>query len=171
MPWCKLRPVVSEYWATYPEGNVHFFIEADRFCRFLKTKLATGCDLPREVGPVLERESAIVADTLRESLTEATPLEAPLAFKGYPGSYGCDGWIPSIGEHRPLDKRQLLEPAFVRQNIELAGNVVAPDYVEDGIHTAALGELLADRREILGAVVGALAGAVARWSSIQAMSR
>jgi len=32
----ELRAVVSEYWETFPEGNVHFFIEADRFCRFLK---------------------------------------------------------------------------------------------------------------------------------------
>ena len=78
----KLRPIVSEYWATYPEGNVHFFIEANRFCHFLKAKLATGCDLPGEVAPVLERESAIVADALHESLTEATPFEVPPALTG-----------------------------------------------------------------------------------------
>jgi hypothetical protein len=75
----ELRAVVSEYWATFPEGNVHFFIEADRFCRFLKAKLAAGRSLPAQVAPVLERESTIVADALRESLTEATPYEAPLA--------------------------------------------------------------------------------------------
>ena len=73
----ELRAVVSEYWETFPEGNVHFFIEADRFCRFLKVKLAAGCSLPAEVAPELERESAIVADALRESRTEATPYEAP----------------------------------------------------------------------------------------------
>jgi len=71
----KLRSVVSEYWATFPEGNVHFFIEADRFCRFLKAKLAEGLSLPDEVGPILQRESAMVAHALRESVTEAVPYE------------------------------------------------------------------------------------------------
>jgi hypothetical protein len=73
----KLRPLVSEYWAIFPEGNVHFFVEADRFCRFLKAKLAEGRSLGDEVTRVLERESAIVAHALRESMTEAAPYEPP----------------------------------------------------------------------------------------------
>jgi hypothetical protein len=73
----QLRPLVSEYWAIFPEGNVHFFIEADRFCRFLKAKLAEGRSLGDEVTPVLERESAMIADALRESMTETAPYEAP----------------------------------------------------------------------------------------------
>lgn len=66
----ELRAVVSEYWAVFPEGNVHFFIETDRFCRFLKEKLAEGGSFPDEVASELEREAAIVADALRESETE-----------------------------------------------------------------------------------------------------
>ena len=73
----ELRPLVSEYWAIFPEGNVHFFIETDRFCRFLKAKLAEGRSLADEVAPILERESAIIADALRESMTEAVPYQAP----------------------------------------------------------------------------------------------
>lgn len=72
----ELRSVVSEYWATFPEGNIHFFIETDRFCRFLEAKLAEGCGFPAEVAPALAREAAIVAAALQESMTEAMADEA-----------------------------------------------------------------------------------------------
>ena len=78
----QLRSLVSEYWAIFPEGNVHFFVETDRFCRFLKAKLAEGRSLGDEVTLVLERESAVIADALRESMTEAMPYEAPPASAG-----------------------------------------------------------------------------------------
>ena len=55
----QLRSVVSEYWRLYPEGNVHFFVEADRFCRFLKTKLDSDRSIAPEVRPVLVRDAAI----------------------------------------------------------------------------------------------------------------
>jgi hypothetical protein len=71
----ELRAVVSEYWATFPEGNVHFFIETDRFCRFLEAKLAEGVRFPAKVAPVLAQEAALIADALRESETEAMPYE------------------------------------------------------------------------------------------------
>src|SRR5215472_7357563 len=58
----QLRAVVSEYWAMFPEGNVHFFIETDRFCRFLSKKLSEGGSLPAEVELVLAREAAAIAD-------------------------------------------------------------------------------------------------------------
>jgi hypothetical protein len=67
----QLRSVVSEYWRLYPEGNVHFFVEADRFCRFLKTKLDSDRSIAPEVRPVLVRDAAIIATALRESQTEA----------------------------------------------------------------------------------------------------
>jgi len=57
----------------FPEGNVHFFIETDRFCRFLSKKLSEGGSLPAEVELVLAREAAAIADALRESQTEAAP--------------------------------------------------------------------------------------------------
>jgi hypothetical protein len=66
-----LRAVVSEYWRLYPEGNVHFFVEADRFCRFLKAKLEWDQSIAAEVGPALDRDAAMIAIALRESQTEA----------------------------------------------------------------------------------------------------
>jgi hypothetical protein len=66
-----LRAVVSEYWRLYPEGNVHFFVEADRFCRFLKAKLERDQSIAAEVGPALDRDAAMIAIALRESQTEA----------------------------------------------------------------------------------------------------
>jgi hypothetical protein len=71
-----LRAVMSEYWMTFPEGNVHFFIEADRFCRFLKAKMAEGHPYPTGFAAILAGDADKVADALRESLTERTPHEA-----------------------------------------------------------------------------------------------
>jgi hypothetical protein len=65
-----LRDVVSEYWLSAPETNVHFFVETNRFCEFLKAKLASGQVLPAELGPILQEESAFVAAALQESYTE-----------------------------------------------------------------------------------------------------
>jgi hypothetical protein len=65
-----LREVVSEFWAAYPETNVHFFVETDRFCRFLKAKLAEGRVFETDVAPILVLESAAVAAALQESYTE-----------------------------------------------------------------------------------------------------
>jgi hypothetical protein len=49
---------------------VHFFVEADRFCRFLKAKLASDWSITTEVGPALARDAALMAAALRESQTE-----------------------------------------------------------------------------------------------------
>jgi hypothetical protein len=65
-----LRDVVSEFWAEYPETNVHFFVETDRFCRFLKAKLDEGWVFPNDISPILALESAAVAAALQESYTE-----------------------------------------------------------------------------------------------------
>ncbi len=67
----ELRDVVSEYWATSSETNVHFFIETDRFCRFLEEQLARGRTFGPELESALARESAAVRAALQESYTEA----------------------------------------------------------------------------------------------------
>lgn len=67
-----LRAIVSEFWATFPETNVHFFVETDRFCRFLQAKLAEGRVFRSEVKAALTRESAAVAAALKESYTEGS---------------------------------------------------------------------------------------------------
>jgi hypothetical protein len=66
----ELRDVVSEFWAEHPETNVHFFVETDRFCRFLKAKLAEGRIFATDISPILALESAAVAAALKESYTE-----------------------------------------------------------------------------------------------------
>lgn len=72
----QLRELVSEFWATSRETNVHFYVESYRFCEFLKAKIAAGHAFPSELGPVLDYESKSVADALAESHTER-PLETP----------------------------------------------------------------------------------------------
>ena len=51
-----LNRLISAYWESEPRTDVHFLVEADRFCRFLLTQP----DLPSAVTTELERESAIV---------------------------------------------------------------------------------------------------------------
>lgn len=65
-----LREIASEFWEMYPEANVHFYVETDRFCRFLKQKVEAGEVNAEQVGPVLDWESARVAAALEESRTE-----------------------------------------------------------------------------------------------------
>jgi hypothetical protein len=67
----ELRDIVSEFWAAYPETNVHFYIETDRFCRFLHARIAEGRKFSPEVVRLLEYESAIITAALEESYTEA----------------------------------------------------------------------------------------------------
>lgn len=67
----ELRDIVSEFWIAFPETNVHFFVETDRFCSFLKWKIREGRAFPEEVIAALEGESAVVSAALRESYTEA----------------------------------------------------------------------------------------------------
>ena len=69
----SLRTVVDAFWAAYPETNVHFFIETDRFCRFLQARIASGLLVAPEVMHALEGESAAVAAALAESYTEGKP--------------------------------------------------------------------------------------------------
>ena len=65
-----LRSLVSEFWDCFPEANVHFFVESDRFCRFLKMKLDEGRSFPAELGAALAQESPTIRAALKESYTE-----------------------------------------------------------------------------------------------------
>jgi hypothetical protein len=55
-----LNRLLSAYWDSEPITNVHFLIEAERFCRFLRALP----DLPSVARPCLEQEHAIVAAKL-----------------------------------------------------------------------------------------------------------
>jgi len=59
----ELTPLISAYWDSEPITDVHFIVEADRFCAFLKAQPY----LPPNVHATLEREHAIVAGKLEAS--------------------------------------------------------------------------------------------------------
>jgi hypothetical protein len=65
-----LRELVEAFWAAFVETDVHMFIETDRFCRFLQTRIDEGHEYPPEVEVALAAESVAVAAALRESYTE-----------------------------------------------------------------------------------------------------
>jgi hypothetical protein len=58
-----LSRLISAYWDSEPITDVHFLVEADRFCRFLRARP----DLPAAVRDVLEPEAAVVAGKLAAS--------------------------------------------------------------------------------------------------------
>jgi len=58
-----LTRLISAYWDAEPITDVHFLIEADRFCRFLLAEP----DLPAPVLAALEREHAVVSGKLAAS--------------------------------------------------------------------------------------------------------
>jgi hypothetical protein len=66
----QLRSFVEEFWTAYPETNVHFIAEADRFCRFMQTKIVQGAAVPQRVEQALACESAVVAAALAETYLE-----------------------------------------------------------------------------------------------------
>jgi hypothetical protein len=84
-----LRDVVSEYWMEFPHGNVHFFVETDRFCTFLKNKMAQPHAFAPELAPTLAREAAIVTAALQESYTE--------------NNLRSDEHLPSNGNGSPIE--------------------------------------------------------------------
>jgi hypothetical protein len=65
-----LREVVEAFWAEFVETDVHMFIETDRFCRFLQSRIEEGQEFSPEVEEALALESVAVAAALRESYTE-----------------------------------------------------------------------------------------------------
>ena len=64
-----LNDLISAYWESEPTTDVHFLIEADRFCRFLQTQ----CGLSPKARTTLAREHAVVAAKLAASSNMARP--------------------------------------------------------------------------------------------------
>lgn len=63
-----LTPLISEYWEAEPATDVHFLIEADRFCGFLARRADA---LSPEALDALSREAALVAAKLAASRSRA----------------------------------------------------------------------------------------------------
>jgi hypothetical protein len=64
-----LNRLISAYWDSEPSTDVHFLVEADRFCRFLLTQP----DIPSAVLTELEQEHAVVVAKLVRSRSLAAP--------------------------------------------------------------------------------------------------
>ena len=64
-----LNRLISAYWESEPTTDVHFLIEADRFCRFLQHQSG----LSQKARTALEREYAVVAAKLAASRNMARP--------------------------------------------------------------------------------------------------
>ena len=64
-----LNRLISAYWESEPTTDVHFLVEADRFCRFLESQ----ADLSPEAKETLAREHAVVAAKLAASRNMAHP--------------------------------------------------------------------------------------------------
>ena len=54
----SLGPLLTEYSALHPNTNVHFYLECDRFGRFILGKLAAGYDLEPRVKALFDEELA-----------------------------------------------------------------------------------------------------------------
>jgi hypothetical protein len=59
----ELDALISAYWESEPTTDVHFLVEADRFCRFLWAQPVLGA----EARALLQREHAVVAAKLAAS--------------------------------------------------------------------------------------------------------
>jgi hypothetical protein len=66
----QLKDLAVEYWARFPEGNVHFFVEADRFCTFVREKLKEGVVHGDTLTAALESEHSAVSLALLGSRLE-----------------------------------------------------------------------------------------------------
>jgi hypothetical protein len=64
------RDVLSDYWRDHPRGHAHFFLEADRFCKWLRERVDTGEPGSPEIRLLLERESDAITAAIAASCTE-----------------------------------------------------------------------------------------------------
>jgi hypothetical protein len=65
----RLGPLLSEYAVLYPHTNVHFYLECDRFCQFVRSKLSEGYELEQEARAALEEEHTRIQMGLMASYT------------------------------------------------------------------------------------------------------
>jgi len=65
----RLGPLLSEYSLLYPNTNVHFYLECDRFCRFILGKIEQGLDFDSHARAVFDAEHARIKVGLVASYT------------------------------------------------------------------------------------------------------
>lgn len=65
----RLGELLSEYAALYPHTNVHFYLECDRFCRFIAQKIGKGYYLEPEANAIFDEEFSRIKIGLVASYT------------------------------------------------------------------------------------------------------
>jgi hypothetical protein len=65
----RLGPLLTEYSLLRPNTNVHFYLECDRFCQFIRSKLNDGYDLEPKARAVLDQEHSMIKLGLIASYT------------------------------------------------------------------------------------------------------
>jgi hypothetical protein len=83
----RLGPLLTEYSALYPNTNVHFYLECDRFCAFIEAKLNDGYELEPQAVAMLDQEHSRIR----------LHLAATYVQLGSSGTDLTDGSPPSAG--------------------------------------------------------------------------
>ena len=65
----RLGPLLTEYTERHPHSNVHFYLECDRFCAFVESKLSEGYELEPDARAVFADECMMVRLHLRATQT------------------------------------------------------------------------------------------------------
>jgi len=65
----RLGPLLTEYTALHPNTTVHFYLECDRFCRFIETKQSEGLQLDPQALSVFAEERLKVRLNLEATRT------------------------------------------------------------------------------------------------------
>jgi hypothetical protein len=65
----RLGPLLTEYTGLHPNTTVHFFLECDRFCRFIEDKVSDGYPLPDDAMAVFADACLKVRLNLRATQT------------------------------------------------------------------------------------------------------
>jgi hypothetical protein len=65
----RLGSLLSEYSVLYPNTNVHFYLECDRFCQFMLKKIDEGYDVDPQARMVLNEEHSRIKLGLVASYT------------------------------------------------------------------------------------------------------
>lgn len=67
----EAKRTVSAYWRDHPRGQAHFFLESERFCRWLSMHIDKGeVEAGEAVRLLLEREGAAIRTAIEASCTE-----------------------------------------------------------------------------------------------------
>lgn len=65
----RLGPLLTEYSTLFPNTNVHFYLECDRFCRFILGKVADGYALESEAMAAFDEEYSRIKMNLAATYT------------------------------------------------------------------------------------------------------